>query len=132
MYLTGFDFEKVAQFCFLFKKSSPPSWVCVRVAYFALQRSEAVFELCVVLDQLLCALLLRGQGFLQRVLRGSQTGHILVQSPDMLVFLFYLTHGHTQTPEPPVLYEYVYNTYNIVSLKLKANNCGSVHRSLLK
>ena len=28
MYLTGFDLEKVAQFCSLFKKSSPSVCVC--------------------------------------------------------------------------------------------------------
>ena len=68
MYLTGFDLEKVAQFCSLFKKSLPP--VCVCVTYFALQCSQAVFELCVVLDQLLCVFLLHSQGSLQRVLCG--------------------------------------------------------------
>lgn len=66
MYLTGFDLEKVAQFCSLFKKSSPPVCACVHVCvrervcvtYFGLQQSQAFFELRVVLDQLVCVFLL--------------------------------------------------------------------------
>ncbi len=73
MYLTGFDLEKVAQFGSLFKKSSPPRicvcvrvcvCVCVCVTYYALQGSQAFFELCVVLNQLLCVFLPLSQGSL--------------------------------------------------------------------
>lgn len=113
MYLTAFDLETVARLCSLFKKSCPPVRVCVDeqdserewqrkeresvcVTYFALQWSQAFFELCVVSDQMLCVFLLRSQGSLQRVLCGSQTRYVLLQVLHTVLSPFHLTHTHTQ------------------------------------